>query len=410
MGQQLALRRSDSGGKLAGVCAGIAERHHIDPVLIRVVAVMLALCGGTGIVLYAGAWLLLPRGTAPAPIVRWIPVAAHVQNSTWAIVVGCVTALVLFTVGTWVTVGFIPTVVLAAIVYFAAVRNANRTATPAAPPQVPVAPPPAPSAPVWPLLPGVGPQHPHVTVQTRSGPWVPTTTWGQPLTLADCAAFYAVPDPVGLYVRAAGTVAPDVRRRRWLLVATIVAAALGMGLVDVFGPVSGPYPTPVATYFAVALGAFGLGLIAASWIGRPKGLLTGTIVLMGLTLLSVGLSPGTPIDEVRSVPVTFSSYSDIDEIPSPIEVATGFYTLDLSDVTITRSRTIDVHVSMGDAVVMIPSEGNVTVEWDVPSGDVGTPDQAGPLGSNGGFVRLVDQTAPMLVIKIAVVNGSLAVV
>ncbi|TNM69454.1 PspC domain-containing protein [Streptomyces sp. NP160] len=56
---RLDLRRSDERW-LGGVAAGTAERLGVDPVLLRVVVVVVALLGGAGLVLYAAAWLLLP--------------------------------------------------------------------------------------------------------------------------------------------------------------------------------------------------------------------------------------------------------------------------------------------------------------------------------------------------------------
>lgn len=47
---------------VAGVCGGVAEAFGIDPLLVRVAAIALALAGGAGVVAYVAGWLLLPRG------------------------------------------------------------------------------------------------------------------------------------------------------------------------------------------------------------------------------------------------------------------------------------------------------------------------------------------------------------
>jgi signal transduction histidine kinase len=66
-GARLALLRRDrSGGWLAGVCAGIARRYGIDPVLVRLAFVIATAAGGFGIAVYALAWLVIPAGEAPA--------------------------------------------------------------------------------------------------------------------------------------------------------------------------------------------------------------------------------------------------------------------------------------------------------------------------------------------------------
>jgi len=57
------LRRG-SDRIIAGVCSGLAEYFHIDPTLVRVVFVILALAPpGVGIILYAVLWFLMePTG------------------------------------------------------------------------------------------------------------------------------------------------------------------------------------------------------------------------------------------------------------------------------------------------------------------------------------------------------------
>jgi phage shock protein C len=54
------LRRS-SDKMLAGVCAGVAEYFGIDPVIVRIVFVLLALAGGPGILLYIILWIVMPE-------------------------------------------------------------------------------------------------------------------------------------------------------------------------------------------------------------------------------------------------------------------------------------------------------------------------------------------------------------
>jgi phage shock protein PspC (stress-responsive transcriptional regulator) len=46
---------------IAGVCAAIAERTRIHPLLVRLVFVVLALAKGIGVLLYVVLWALLPN-------------------------------------------------------------------------------------------------------------------------------------------------------------------------------------------------------------------------------------------------------------------------------------------------------------------------------------------------------------
>ncbi len=55
------LRRSRSDRMVAGVCAGLAEYFNVDPVLVRLVFVLLALAGGPGVLLYIVLWIIMPE-------------------------------------------------------------------------------------------------------------------------------------------------------------------------------------------------------------------------------------------------------------------------------------------------------------------------------------------------------------
>ena len=44
-----------------GVCAGIAEYFDIDPTLVRLGAVAICLAGGSGVLLYIIAAIIMPR-------------------------------------------------------------------------------------------------------------------------------------------------------------------------------------------------------------------------------------------------------------------------------------------------------------------------------------------------------------
>ncbi len=54
------LHRNKQNGMLAGVAAGVAETLNLDPTLVRVVFVLLALTGGHGLLLYLILWAILP--------------------------------------------------------------------------------------------------------------------------------------------------------------------------------------------------------------------------------------------------------------------------------------------------------------------------------------------------------------
>ena len=55
------LYRSKTNRKLAGVCGGLAQYFNVDATLIRVLFVLLAVLGGSGLVLYLAMWIIVPR-------------------------------------------------------------------------------------------------------------------------------------------------------------------------------------------------------------------------------------------------------------------------------------------------------------------------------------------------------------
>ena len=71
------LRRSSKDAMIAGVCAGIAEYLDVDPTVVRLACVMLAIVPGAivlGVIAYLAAWLIMP--SAPAPAMQSAPSAA----------------------------------------------------------------------------------------------------------------------------------------------------------------------------------------------------------------------------------------------------------------------------------------------------------------------------------------------
>ena len=58
---QKKLTKSQTNRMLCGVCAGIAEYLGMDPTVIRLVWVILTFCGGSGIIAYIIAAIIIPE-------------------------------------------------------------------------------------------------------------------------------------------------------------------------------------------------------------------------------------------------------------------------------------------------------------------------------------------------------------
>jgi phage shock protein PspC (stress-responsive transcriptional regulator) len=58
---QRQLVRSRDDRVIAGVCGGLGKHWAVDPVLIRIAALLLVFAGGAGIVLYIVGWIAIPE-------------------------------------------------------------------------------------------------------------------------------------------------------------------------------------------------------------------------------------------------------------------------------------------------------------------------------------------------------------
>jgi phage shock protein PspC (stress-responsive transcriptional regulator) len=86
-------------GWIGGVCAGIADRLGIDPIIVRGIAVVIAVLGGPAFLLYAAAWLLLPDTDDRIHLERLI--AGEVDRAIAGIAALVVLSLLPFAQGFW---------------------------------------------------------------------------------------------------------------------------------------------------------------------------------------------------------------------------------------------------------------------------------------------------------------------
>ena len=61
MAETRTLYRSRSNRQIAGVCGGLAQYFNIDPTLVRVLMVVLAVFGGSGLLIYLVLWVVVPE-------------------------------------------------------------------------------------------------------------------------------------------------------------------------------------------------------------------------------------------------------------------------------------------------------------------------------------------------------------
>lgn len=69
------LTRSNSERMIAGVCGGLGEYFNVDPVIVRLIFVLVTLTSGMGLIIYPLLWILMPLN-------RYSSSSVHAQAPT----------------------------------------------------------------------------------------------------------------------------------------------------------------------------------------------------------------------------------------------------------------------------------------------------------------------------------------
>ena len=402
------IRRSATDAKLAGLCGGVAQHWGVDPLLVRVGWVLLALSGGVGLVLYLAGWLLIPvEGKDKAPIEdlfgesvrRW-------PRELWItfVVIASLAMSMIFGALSPFTIG--PAIVIAVIWYFGFYkgRHDKQSVTPPSSPAESLPAAPQPTGPQFVEYPG--PPTPfteaaeawqrrieehtrQVTAATTptSAPSAPAPAAAEPPAewprppqpnlshtpteqqAAEHTAFMAEPDPVGLYVespRAVPIKLSDTRSARRLRLVSLIMLGVtlsGLGIAQALG-----VAIPLTGYLAAALLIIGLTLVAATWLGRARGLLPLGVVLAIAAVLVTAAGPAFRI------PVAASSthvYANLAELPAAGDSQDfGELSVDLSQLAVTGDATYRAHVDVGQLDVIVPRDANVVINYRADLGAV----------------------------------------
>ena len=367
------LRRSRTDRKLAGVCAGLGRQLGIDPNLIRVLMVVLALTGGVGVPLYLVLWLVTPEegrdstGLTDA-VGRYLP--AQVRSGPGlAVLLGVVVLLGGLAVSAIADGHFrfglnlpIPLLAVAAVVGYLVYRSKRSTGGGDRPRVASGAVPTTPQ----------GTPAPVVVPQDPSDPGAPGTE------------FWSRPDPLGLYP-ASGTPTPaPVRRVRYrrapiaLVLATIALAGLSvaaLAALDAAGAGIAPalYPTVPAL-------VIGLGLLAASRRGGSR-LLVTLGLLLGLATIGASRVDLPAIEQRTLTPTNLAAAQAIGTVPDGVNV------VDLQNVRVFRGTpNLDLAVDYGSLRVVLPENLDATVTTSIERGgwDILGTSGGGGFGSDQG--------------------------
>ena len=412
------VRRTDDGW-IGGVCAGLAHRLGLDPVVIRAGAVVLGIFFGLGLGLYLLAWLLVPdtrertmlergmRGGEAGPIVLLVVTAVVLLGSLpwWGLMTfdepgsAIVSILVIGALGwaLWTAwqrraapgeVGRTGTVAMAAMAGSAAGAAGTggayaATATPPPPPGAAAGTRPADPAasghPSVPSAPGTYPPAAYPGQGYPPGstppPGAPPQAWGPP----------PPPQP------------PKPRRLRRLspgpVGALIVSGLLLMvvgGLIWAGDGLGIPGNT-VAVALAAGLAMLGAVLVALGFLGRRAGFVA---FLAWVTLVATAVTAPLPTDiswpdgdrDVVWNPTTVTELRDFD-----LGAGTAELTLQNLDPAGLNGQTVEVDLGAGELRIVVPQGLDVTVNSEVGAGDI-TVERDGSGSSTEGGLGVSEQT------------------
>ena len=381
-----------------GVCAGLARRFAVDPVLVRAAAVVLAFVGGLGLTIYVLLWLVMPDRRGDILAERAIrrgdagPIALLVVAAI--LLVGGV-----FSIGQgdgWIApLWLIPIAIVAWFVVGRERRQGiQQYPAPYGTPQPPPPPgAPAMSAPTTSSSPaGSAPVAPGSTPATATAPYAvppqtayaPSQPYGtqpgpygaQPGPYGGPAPWGGRPNPPVPPRPIAPQPPPKPRRRRpsafvGLLSVGIVLVGLGLGAA-LDGPMG--FPGSSATLgFLIALTGVSLVVLALGISGRGSGFSGLLVVVLGLLLLAssaasrVDVQDGVGDRTWTPVPASGSS---------SFELGAGDATLDLSrldtgvDTARTTPQVIEVEMGVGGLTILVPAGLDARVDASVGIGSI----------------------------------------
>jgi phage shock protein PspC (stress-responsive transcriptional regulator) len=368
------LQRSRERRVVAGVCGGLGEYFGVDPVLFRVVLVVLTLFGGWGLLLYLLGWLLIPDrpatpGDASTPAVRnhgvwWIVGAVVLVLLVVPVLLGIARALfwqlggyhgmsmpMMFGASPlhlfWPGAGSLLLLVGAGAVIWWLVRRDRRATGTASTTPVAWTRPTTAAQSAAPVVEST--VYPTTSTSTATSPTIafaPASTWTDP-------AMTAPPPPV----------APTPRRQRSVLgPLTVSITALVVGVLLALR-VTG-HSVPIAVIFASALAVVALGLLVAAWVGRSRGLIVLGLLLSVVTAVVAAFPPidlSGGFGERNWHAGTAAGAAE----QSPYRLGVGNAQLDLTSLTTKQdlgpTSPIEASIGVGQLTVYLPANTDVYV-------------------------------------------------
>jgi phage shock protein PspC (stress-responsive transcriptional regulator)/predicted membrane protein len=376
------LRRRPDEGPLGGVCAGVAEYFRVDPVIVRIGAVVLAL-SGPGIIAYVLAWIFVPEAEGPPSG----PPAQGDRRDRGAQVFGLLLLAVAASIlwGSWWSPArrwFFPIGLIILGAWLVLRRDDGDGAPEGTPESGNPAAPTGDATPAWPGRPDLaattpanrlgdttehGVVDPTATFEatTEAGPGGPGDVGPETSTDAGGGGDAHPPWGAGPWHWSQPPEPPEevkVARRRRRMVFPIVMGALlvWMGAAAIGG-------VSVETGLAVALCIVGIGFVFGAFVGGSK------VLIVPALLLAAALVTTSVLDIPLEGPIGERSWTpqDISEVEDRYELSMGEGVLDLTEVPLPPGEElqIDASVGLGHLVVIVPAGAALDISAGASAGD-----------------------------------------
>ena len=328
------LRRSVTDRHVAGVAGGIARHLDIDAIIVRVALVVGVFFGGAGLLLYVGAWLLVPEeGTDDEPL-------GLDRRSRSIAIAGVGIIALLAALGDWAGAGWFPwpiAIVAAIVVWF--LHRKDKTAS-------------RPQS-------GYGYDEPTYAETYAETSYAPGTDEAPAAEGSYGPPTYGHPT----YAREPRRPRNPRKRGPRLFLFTVALIALAEGVLGVVDLADGPVVD--SAYPALALGITAVMLVVGSFWGRAGGLIALGLVA---AIATAGATIGNNIDEEDR----FYAPTSAGDVQDQYDFGGGRFTLDLSDVSDVEAldgRDIAIDGLGGRIEVIVPDGMDVDVTTQVVGGD-----------------------------------------
>jgi phage shock protein PspC (stress-responsive transcriptional regulator) len=321
------LVRPTDGRLLGGVAAGLGRYFDVNPVVYRIAFAALALVGGTGLLLYLAAWLVIPGEHDDESIA--VEALRGRRDQPWLLVgVGLLAFGALFALSEvhfWPGTGNVwlaATLVGGAIVWWHVSQRADRPRA----------------------------------VQTAAAPVDAALSVGEAVQPDEATTRVQAPPPPPRPPKKPSLFAP--------VLGALFAAAGLFGLLAVLDI----YDVDVAAALAAGVVIVGAAIAFGALTQRR----VGGLVFLGLLLLAAfAVAAITPVSVSAGVGEKTERPTTVTALDSSYEHGIGDLDLDLSDVTLPAGTTsVDASVGIGKLVVTVPEDVAVVIDAHAGVGSI----------------------------------------